>query len=71
LRGAPRLRRVLEDGRDAAFLSRDLATVRKDAPLAIKLDDFRRTDFDAQKLRDLCSDLEFINLVTLLDHGRL
>jgi DNA polymerase-1 len=71
LRGAPRLRRVLENGRDAAFLSRDLATVRKDAPLAIDLDDLRRTDFDAQKLRGLCSELEFTNLVTLLDHGRL
>jgi 5'-3' exonuclease len=71
LRGAPRLRRVLEEGKDAAFLSRALATVRKDAPLAIRLEQMRRTDFDAQKLRNLCSELELANLVTLLDHGRL
>ena len=71
LRGAPRLRNTLERGRDAAFLSRDLATVRRDAPLAIGLEQLRRTAFHAEKLRLLLTELEFTNLVTLLDHGRL
>jgi DNA polymerase-1 len=71
LRGALRLRQVLEDGRESAFLSRDLATVRRDAPLAVNLEDLRRTGFHMEKLRGLFAELEFTNLVTLLDHGRL
>jgi DNA polymerase-1 len=35
LRGAARARKLLEDGKDNAFLSRDLATVKRDVPLAI------------------------------------
>jgi DNA polymerase I len=71
LRGAPRLRHILEDGKDAAFLSRDLATVRRDAPLAIRLEELRRADYHVKKLRELFAELEFTNLVTFLDHGRL
>ena len=71
LRGAARLRRTLADGRDAAFLSRDLATIRKDAPLAVGLNGLRRSAFHVEKLRGLFAELEFTGLLTLLDHGRL
>jgi DNA polymerase-1 len=71
LRGGIRLQRLLEENRDAAFLSRDLATVRRDAPLTISLEDLRRAEFHRQRLRDFLGELEFANLVALLDHGRL
>lgn len=71
LRGALRLRQILAEGKDAAFLSRDLVTVRRDAPLTIGFEELRRTDFHEPKLRGLFVELEFTNLTTLLDHGRL
>jgi DNA polymerase-1 len=71
LRGASRVRKILEDGRDAAFLSRDLATVKRDVPLAIGFAELEWIGFNQQKLRSLFTELEFTNLVTLLDHGRM
>lgn len=71
LRGAPRLQAMLRDGRDTAFLSRALATVRSDAPLEIDLYRLKRTKFHEGNLRDLLMELEFTNLVSLLDHRRL
>ena len=35
MRGATRIRQILEDGKDKAFLSRDLATVKRDVPIEI------------------------------------
>ena len=71
LRGAVRLRASLESGKEAAFLSRILATVRNDAPLTIRLEDLRSRNFHIARLRELLAELEFTNLVALLDHGRL
>ena len=71
LRGASRVRKILEDGRDAAFLSRDLATVKRDVPLAIGFAELEWIGFNQEKLRSLLIQLEFTNLVTLLDNGRL
>jgi DNA polymerase-1 len=36
LRGAARIRQALENGKEAAFLSRELATLRSDAPIQVK-----------------------------------
>ena len=71
LRGAARVRRNLEDGKEIAFLSRDLATVRRDVPLAIGLEELRFTGFSQAKLRSLFAELEFTNLIALLDNDRL
>jgi DNA polymerase-1 len=71
LRGAARVRRNLEDGKEIAFLSRDLATVRRDVPLAIGLEELRFTGFNQAKLRSLFAELEFTNLIALLDNDRL
>ena len=70
-RGAIRLRRILEDGKAAAFLSRDLATVKRDVPITMRLDDFKLTGPSHEKLRSLFHQLEFTNLTILLDNGRL
>lgn len=71
LRGPARVRKILEDGKDVAFLSRELATAKRDVPIAIELEQLRFSGFDQEKLRSLFSELEFMNLITLLDNGRL
>jgi DNA polymerase I len=71
LRGAARLRKLLEDGKDAAFLSRILATVKRDVPFTIGLDELRFTGPNHVMLRSFFTELEFTNLIPLLDNGRL
>ena len=71
LRGAARLRKILADGKDTAFLSRALATAKRDVPIAIELEQLRFSGFDQEKLRSLFGELEFMNLIKLLDHGRV
>ena len=71
LRGASRARKILEDGKHAAFVSRDLASLKRDVPLMIQFDDLRFTGFNREKLRSLFTELGFRNLTILLDHGRL
>lgn len=71
LRGAARVRKILENGKEAAFLSRTLATVKRDVPLTVGLEELKFIGFNNQKLRSLFTELEFTNLVVLLDNGRL
>jgi len=71
LRGAARVRKMLQDGRDAAFLSRTLATVKSDVPFTVGLEELRFTGFNHVKLRSLFTELEFTNLIVLLDNDRL
>jgi DNA polymerase I len=69
LRGTARLLNVLESGRQTAFLSRELATIKKNVPIQIELEQLRFNGPDRGKLRTLFNELEFTNLVKLLDYG--
>lgn len=71
LRGAPRLRKILEADRANAFLSRSLATVSRDVPINMPLERLKFTGYDTIALRNLFVELEFTNLIPLLDHGRI
>lgn len=71
LRGAARLRKILEDGKHAAFVSRALATLKCDVRLAVQFDDLKFTGFNREQLRCLFAELGFRNLLILLDNGRL
>jgi len=71
LRGAARVRKILEDGKDAAFLSRTLATVKRDVPFSVGLQELRFTGLNRVTLRSFFTELEFTNLIPLLDNGRL
>ena len=71
LRGAVHLRKILEDGKDAAFLSRALATAKRDVPITVELEQLSFSGSDQEKLRSLFGELEFMNLIKLLDRGRL
>lgn len=71
LRGAQRIRKLLEAGKEYAFLSRDLATARSDVPLALSLDRLRYGPADLNQAAPLFSELGFNNLLTLLENRKL
>jgi len=70
LRGAARVRDLLERDKDVAFLSRALATVKRNVPIDVGLEQLKFTTFHHEKLRGLFTELEFINLIKILDHDR-
>jgi DNA polymerase-1 len=70
LRGVPRLRQALQDGKETAFLSRDLATIKKNVPMQIDLEQLRFKGSSRDKMRSLFAELGFNNLVKLVDYGR-
>jgi len=69
LRGAARIRQILEAGREQAFLSRALATVKRDVPLDTGLPELQFTGFNLEKTRALFTELEFTNLIKLIENS--
>ena len=69
LRGAARIRQILEAGKEQAFLSRALATVKRDVPLDTGLPELQFTGFNLEKTRTLFTELEFTNLIKLFEHS--
>lgn len=67
LKGVERIRKALLAGKEAAFLSRTLATVKSDVPIELELDDLRYRGWDKEKLRALFSELGFTHLVKSLE----
>ena len=59
----PGLVKKLEEGKESAFLSYDLATIRTDAPIAFQPEDNLRQAPDNDKLYQLFLDLEFAKLI--------
>ena len=59
----PAMRKKLEENRDKAFLSRELAKIKCDLDLAIDFDTLKRTDPDRPKLHEIFSKLEFASLM--------
>ncbi len=70
LRGAARIRKNLEQGKEAAFLSRALATVKVDVPIDIELHRLRFPGFDQEKARELFTELGFTNLLKLIGNNQ-
>lgn len=70
LRGVSRIRRALVEGKETAFLSRRLATVRIDAPVSVELEQLRYTGPKKETLRDLFAQLEFTQLLKGLDEDK-
>jgi DNA polymerase-1 len=60
---AGKLRETLALGRKQALLSRQLATVNREVPLAFDLETFRRGEPDWPKLRALWMEMEFVRLL--------
>ncbi len=62
----PRWRTKLEAGKDLAYMSRDLARIRTDLPVALDLEQARPDAFDPAKVQALFQELEFRSLVDKL-----
>lgn len=54
-----RFRRMLEAGKDNAYLSRDLATARRDVPMVLDLNQLHYTGADTARVGELFEELEF------------
>src|SRR5436309_2805339 len=59
----PGQRKKLEEGREKAFLSRELARIKCDLDYAVDLETYKRRDPDRTKLHDVFSRLEFASLM--------
>lgn len=72
IKGAARVRKALEEGREAAFLSRELAKARTDVPVQVPLEELRyRGAFDKERLRELFTELGFTKLLKTLEGNGL
>ena len=59
----PKLREKLENGRESAYLSYDLATIRMDAPIDFAPQDAIIQPYNRKELYDLFVKLEFVKLI--------
>ena len=62
----PRYREALEKNRDAAFLSRQLATIRTDVPVRLSLEECTVRNYDRTRVTELFRQLEFRSLLDRL-----
>ncbi|WP_299026307.1 DNA polymerase I [uncultured Thermanaerothrix sp.] len=62
----PRLRTLLEKGRDSAYLSRDLARIRTDVPITLDLEQARTSNLDFAAIERFFQELEFRSLIPRL-----
>jgi DNA polymerase-1 len=69
LRGGARVRELLEKDKEKAFLSRDLATVKRDVPIDTGFEELKFIGFNREKSRELFTELGFNNLIKLIDNG--
>ncbi|MEZ4643696.1 MAG: DNA polymerase I [Chloroflexota bacterium] len=60
------VRKKLEEGKESAYLSYQLARIITDAPITLELDACLTQDFDAQSVLELFHELEFRSLTTML-----
>ncbi len=58
-----RMKQLLEDAADQAYESRELATILRNAPIELPVEDTRNTGGDRAKLVELFRDLEFYSLI--------
>jgi DNA polymerase-1 len=62
-----RWRTKLEDGKESAYMSRNLAAIHTDLPVQFNLEQARADRYDPQVVKDLFNQLEFRTLVGRLD----
>jgi len=65
-----RVRRLLEEGRESAFLSRKLVELETSAPVPLALEEYRLREPDYSRLRELFVRLEFRKLLSELPPSR-
>lgn len=63
---SPKTREKLENDRENAFFSKDIATIFKDVPLNMQFEDIRKKEINLEELKDIYRDLEFYSLLKKL-----
>lgn len=58
-----RQKKLIEEKKNDALLSKELVTIKTDVGVEAKLEDFEYTGFDNKKLREIFEELEFKNLL--------
>lgn len=61
-----KLKEKLVDGKTAAFMSKKLGTIVRDVPIDESLDDFKKLDYDYEKLSELYREFEFNSMLDRL-----
>lgn len=69
LKGVERIRNALAAGKDTAFLSRELATVRADVPIQVELEQLHYRGWYKERLQELFTELGFTQLLKGLDNN--
>lgn len=64
---SPKMREKLENDKDNAYMSYDLATIYRDVPLPFSLEDCKYNGYDAVKFRNILEELEFHSLLKKID----
>jgi len=67
--GSPRIKELLSENKDQAFLSRELAEIKKDAPIDFVLEKCRWQNYDKEKIVSLLKGFEFYSLLNRLSGG--
>lgn len=57
-----RVTKMVEEGREMAFLSKKLATIDRKAPVELKWEDCKVSDYDREKVLELFAELQFRSL---------
>ena len=63
IRGAVRVQGLLEDNKNKAFSSREIATIKKDAPIDLDLNQSEFWNFNNNEVVDILKNLELISLI--------
>lgn len=63
---SPRIRELLRNGKDSAFMSREIATINREAPIVLDWDKCRLADYDQGKTLKLFEELHFKSLINKL-----
>ena len=61
-----KLKEKLVDGKTAAFMSKKLGTIVRDVPIEESLNDFKKRDYDYEKLSELYREFEFNSMLDRL-----
>jgi len=63
---SPRIRELLRNGKESAFMSREIATINREVPIKLDWDKCRLADYDQNKTLKLFEELHFKSLVNKL-----
>lgn len=63
---SPRIREILRNGKESAFMSREIATINREAPIKLDWDKCRLADYDQGMTLKLFEELHFKSLINKL-----